>query len=1410
MAQLSPMPKLRFCDSNGDPLIGGKLYTYAAGTTTPMVTYNSSTAASENTNPVILDARGEASVWLNSERYKFVLKTAADVTIWTVDGIQASPDQTFYSITDFGAVAGGADCSAAVLGCLNAIIAAGKGAMYIPAGDYNLNSQVLAAIADSDNGTMLTIYGDGPQLSRLLVNNTDGGIKISCAGHRDRLFMFNCAIEPVIDGSGVGFWWDAPELGEVDVKFQVTLDNVNFTPRLYWTSDGAFTVPLRVYGVYRPQIRNCTISAGYEATTKADMMVDVSECWNAQLIGNQISSAVSDPSRRTITSAVRATNVVTITTKVTATNPTHGLTVANIGDTVLVVVREDQTMSGAVVITGVPSTTTFTYANTGANATVTANNAGIMSRGIAYWTGGAEYGVYHYSTRRRPEGIRLRQNNIVGADVGVYVRKSGSQPQVVISDNHINCQYKNVHIDGCKYGEVSNNLFYTRLTNETDDEDITIDVSPGIGTFYDVYLENADGLDIRENGYRGGANPQRRHVWMEPRDPWVITAISQANPGVVTYTGPDPVEGQRIYLRDVQGMTQINNTTVIATNVNTGSNTFQLYTEAGTAINTTSYSAWTSGGGETGSPVVRNINIDDDRLYAQTLLAPYYVGAGVDQVSIRLPDFIKTTDYADYPTEMVEVDAAASGVHIERGRDSILADGTSDDLANLTRAITQANAGIGSGIVNLPAGTIMVSDVVDILTGVTLVGAGIGKTIIMLMDNSDNHVVRFAEGVNDAGMRDLTINGNKVNQTTGHGIRLGGNERINLTRVESLDARSYGIGIEGGTNRWIKFDGVIVRDCGNDGIDIKNLNDLNFDIQLVNCSVSGWASYSSNLITGITAAKPPVITYTGDDPANGSELYISEVAGMTEINFQTIMVANVNTGSNTFEAASTATANVLAITGISQANPGVVTYTGTDPSNGDFFWIKSVGGMTQMNNRVVRVANVNAGANTFELQTTAAVNIDTSAYTTYTSGGTANKMIDASAYTAYTYGGRLLDEVNKAAVDCRGPVQIANLTVSEPNHDLVTGVRFRNGEVSTNNGVGGHTSSMVGFQIRNHKMDDPLTITAVSKANPGVVTYSGTDPVDGDIFYVTDILGMTELNDQTVMVKAGSLNTTANTFSLVTTAGVNINTSGYTTYTSGGRLLYRTPAAKARGISINGRNVTVADGYILGGQKGVTVLEAGARLSSVTVENTLDSAFLFDTEDGTTGDNSLAAGCHAVNAGNYGFEIADSDNVRLMECLASDCDVRGFSIGTSAGSTLRDCYALSNAQGITITAAATNTKVVGGKTSGNSGTQLLDNGTTSTILDLEGYVTESWVLSGTFAVDSTGVKSLTVAHGLAAAPTIHKCTATLNRNTNVSDYDLDWIRIVSVDATNVTVEAKVETASATGGATAKLAVYSRI
>jgi len=98
MASLTPTPKQQFFDANGDPLVAGKVYTYAGGTTTPIATYTDQTGATANANPIILDSRGMANIWLQpTVAYKFVIKDENDVTQYTTDNILVPVDNLSFS-----------------------------------------------------------------------------------------------------------------------------------------------------------------------------------------------------------------------------------------------------------------------------------------------------------------------------------------------------------------------------------------------------------------------------------------------------------------------------------------------------------------------------------------------------------------------------------------------------------------------------------------------------------------------------------------------------------------------------------------------------------------------------------------------------------------------------------------------------------------------------------------------------------------------------------------------------------------------------------------------------------------------------------------------------------------------------------------------------------------------------------------------------------------------------------------------------------------------------------------------------------------------------------------------------------------------------------------------------------------
>jgi hypothetical protein len=86
---IAPFPYHQFFTDSGAIASGYKLYSYSAGTSTLLSTYSDKALAVPNANPVVLDAAGRAKVFLSNASYKFVLKTAADVDVWTIDGVDS-------------------------------------------------------------------------------------------------------------------------------------------------------------------------------------------------------------------------------------------------------------------------------------------------------------------------------------------------------------------------------------------------------------------------------------------------------------------------------------------------------------------------------------------------------------------------------------------------------------------------------------------------------------------------------------------------------------------------------------------------------------------------------------------------------------------------------------------------------------------------------------------------------------------------------------------------------------------------------------------------------------------------------------------------------------------------------------------------------------------------------------------------------------------------------------------------------------------------------------------------------------------------------------------------------------------------------------------------------------------------
>jgi hypothetical protein len=92
---LAPLAKQQFFSASGIPLASGCLFTYVSGTSTPLATYTDGTGTASNTNPLILDSGGFASLWLSNSSYRFQLFSAGGVNCasgtlqYTVDNVSS-------------------------------------------------------------------------------------------------------------------------------------------------------------------------------------------------------------------------------------------------------------------------------------------------------------------------------------------------------------------------------------------------------------------------------------------------------------------------------------------------------------------------------------------------------------------------------------------------------------------------------------------------------------------------------------------------------------------------------------------------------------------------------------------------------------------------------------------------------------------------------------------------------------------------------------------------------------------------------------------------------------------------------------------------------------------------------------------------------------------------------------------------------------------------------------------------------------------------------------------------------------------------------------------------------------------------------------------------------------------------
>ena len=300
------------------------------------------------------------------------------------------------------------------------------------------------------------------------------------------------------------------------------------------------------------------------------------------------------------------------------------------------------------------------------------------------------------------------------------------------------------------------------------------------------------------------------------------------------------------------------------------------------------------------------------------------------------------------------------------------------------------------------------------------------------------------------------------------------------------------------------------------------------------------------------------------------------------------------------------------ISGITAADPGVVTSTSHGFNDDDEVYIAGVVGMTELNAQFFLVAN--ATTHTFTLTDIDGNDIDTSAYTAYASGGTVARVYEIDS----PYPIEIAKEIQYAGTEdvmyiCHQDYEPRKLTYTSPTswafstYDRYSSTKFiwdihrednPSFEITTNHGfktgdivritnvngmthfndkdwrlveagdgnpkvfrlttLAGATINASSFPVYENGGDVALVkragkaVTAATKADPGVITAASHGLITNDKVTFASVGGMTELNGKYFWVK--KIN--ANSFSLMDEQGNDVDTSGYTTYTSGGNVYY--------------------------------------------------------------------------------------------------------------------------------------------------------------------------------------------------------------------------------------------------------------
>lgn len=331
------------------------------------------------------------------------------------------------------------------------------------------------------------------------------------------------------------------------------------------------------------------------------------------------------------------------------------------------------------------------------------------------------------------------------------------------------------------------------------------------------------------------------------------------------------------------------------------------------------------------------------------------------------------------------------------------------------------------------------------------------------------------------------------------------------------------------------------------------------------------AEYQNDLtltITGITIATPAVFTYTGTDPANGDELYITGIVGTVGIylNNRNFKITNLDAGLNTFQL-TYMNGDVVNTTGLGAYTSGgsayrvytlVTPYVEQDLSTLKYVQSADVITITHQNYTPRDLARTGHTSWTlterlFAPEQAAPTSVEASG-----SDGTVDYWV-VTAVAIETFEESLQSSSVASADTLATSAAPRTITWVAAANALEYNIYKKT------NGVYGFIGTAIGTSFVDNGIsadatDTPPTartpfanetgasISAITLANPGVITAAAHGFSEGDFIYISGIVGTTQLNGRYFFVVYIS----STQFSLLDLSGDEVDTSGYTAWSSGG------------------------------------------------------------------------------------------------------------------------------------------------------------------------------------------------------------------------------------------------------------------